>query len=462
MKRLRAGVPLVAASFAALVVPDGWPGLNVTLSAVAVGGSVLLFLERPPKGWALAWGGFALACAAMFTVRAAGWLLAVDLLAAVALGCLAVGDPKTWPGFVGNLMRGLSFPRGAGELLRAPFQDLEVGVTARGALARGVAFSFGLLVLFGTLFLSADVAFAQFAQGLVPEWDPGLIPARVVVFLFTLAAAGGYVVIARRGPVALPNAFSLHRSTPARTEWVLPLVVMNALFLAFVLVQLSVLFGGHTYVLETADVTYAAYARSGFFQLLVVGALTLAVIATSVAWVRPEGLDRSVMRLLLGLLCIWSFVILASAVKRLGLYEEAFGLTRLRFSAHAALLWMGAMFVVAVGAGALWKAAWLPRLTLALTASSLLVLNLVNPDAAIARSNLAVASRVEEVDLGYLANLSLDAVPIIAGARPEIRDCLLPIYAGRLEEDRSWLSWNASVSRAERVIAEAETEECRS
>lgn len=461
MRRLRAGLPLIAAGFAALVVPDVGPGLNVTLSAVALGGSVLLYLERPPKGWGLVWGGFAVALAALFTVRAAGWLLAFDLLATAFLGCLAVGDPKTWAGFVRTILRALSFPSGTGELVRAPFQDLEVVPAGRSALVRGVGLSFGLLVVFGTLFLSADVAFAQFAQGLVPEWDPGLIPARTAVFLFTLATAGGYVVIAKREPVALPMASSLFRRTPVWTEWALPLIVMNVLFLAFVVVQLSVLFGGHTYVLETAGVTYAAYARSGFFQLLVVGALTLAVIAASVAWIRPEGRDRSAMRVLLGLLCIWSFVILASAVKRLGLYEEAFGLTRLRFSAHAALLWMGAMFVVAVGAGALWKAAWLPRLTLALTASSLLVFNLVNPDAAIARSNLAVASRVEKVDLGYLANLSLDALPIIADARPEIRDCLLPIYAERLEEDRSWLSWNASVGRAERAIAEAETEECR-
>ena len=58
----------------------------------------------------------------------------------------------------------------------------------------------------------------------------------------------------------------------------MPLGVLDALFVAFVAVQATVLFGGHAHVLETEGLTYAEYARQGFWQLLWVSALTLLVL----------------------------------------------------------------------------------------------------------------------------------------------------------------------------------------
>ena len=61
-----------------------------------------------------------------------------------------------------------------------------------------------------------------------------------------------------------------------RLEWALPLGALVVLFAGFVALQLTTLFGGERHVLETAGLTYAEYARSGFAQLLAVAALTLA------------------------------------------------------------------------------------------------------------------------------------------------------------------------------------------
>ena len=112
------------------------------------------------------------------------------------------------------------------------------------------------------------------------------------------------------------------------------------------MLQLTTLFGGDEHVLRTAGLTYAEYAREGFAQLMVVAALTLGVIALA----RRD--DRA-LRLLLGLLCALTLVVLASALKRLGLYEEAFGFTRLRLLAHGGILWLGGLFVLVLAAGVL-------------------------------------------------------------------------------------------------------------
>jgi hypothetical protein len=51
-----------------------------------------------------------------------------------------------------------------------------------------------------------------------------------------------------------------------------------ALFGAFAAAQLVVLAGGGRHVIETAGLTYAQYARSGFFQLLAVAVITLLIL----------------------------------------------------------------------------------------------------------------------------------------------------------------------------------------
>ena len=166
-----------------------------------------------------------------------------------------------------------------------------------------------------------------------------------------------------------------------------------ALLGAFVALQLATLFGGERHVLDTAGLTYAEYARSGFAQLLVVAALTLAVVAAAHRWARGAGL-----RLLLAALCLLTLVVLASALKRLGLYEDAFGFTRLRFAAHAILLWLGAIFVLVLVA----RAAWLPRAALAVTGATILLFALADPDRRIAEHNVERYERTGQLDRAYV------------------------------------------------------------
>ena len=128
----------------------------------------------------------------------------------------------------------------------------------------------------------------------------------------------------------------------------MPLGALVALLGAFVATQLATLFGGNRHVLETAGLTYAEYARTGFAQMAVVAALTLVVIAAAARWARDGG---GLLRALLAALCVLTLVVIASALRRLELYEEAYGFTRLRLTADAILLWLGALFVLVLAAG---------------------------------------------------------------------------------------------------------------
>jgi hypothetical protein len=251
-----------------------------------------------------------------------------------------------------------------------------------------------LLAVFVPLFTTADAAFAHLLGELVPDDAIDLPAARLATWMGVIGVGGGLLWAGRAPAVEpLPPA----KTRLGRTESTVPLVALVTLFAVFVALQISALFAGHDYVVRTAGLTYAEYAREGFAQLLVAAGLTLAVIAAAARW-------ASVSRLLLGALCVLTLVVLAAAHKRLDLYMEAYAFTRLRLTAEAVILWLGALFALLLVAGG---RGWLPRSTVALTAAAMLAFAISSPDRRVAAENL----KRDEPDERVLRELSPDAAP---------------------------------------------------
>jgi Domain of unknown function (DUF4173) len=96
-------------------------------------------------------------------------------------------------------------------------------------------------------------------------------------------------------------------------------------------------------------------------------------------------------RVLLGVLCALTLVMLASALRRLNLCEDSFGATRLRLLVHVQLLWLGAVFVLLLIAGAAREGAGLPRAIVAVSVAAALGFAASDPDARIAERNAQMA-----------------------------------------------------------------------
>jgi hypothetical protein len=424
-----AAAALGAGAVAAVALPERPFGLGTVLAIGAIGAAVGAAVRRRPEPSDVLLASLLLALLSMFVLRDAEWLLALDLLAVATLGTLVLAGARTWHAFIAAGVSIWARLAPALPYVLGPLARRSAAVTSprhRGAV-RGSLLAVVLLVVFGALFASADAAFASLLGGLVPTVDD-LLVARLVVGAFAVALVGAGV-LTRLRPVAVPPL--PEPVARSRAEWAVPLVALDTLFAAFVAVQLAVLFGGREHVVATNGLTYAEYARQGFFQLVAVVALTLALIAFVVARVSFEDArERLVARAVLLPLCALAFVVLASAWRRLGLYESVYGLTRLRLFVHAVIVGLALLLAVVVVALARWRGEWLPRAFAAVAAATLLGLNVANPDALIARR----AVETGRIDPGYLVGLSADAAPDLA----RIGICV------DLPERESWLSWNAA------------------
>ena len=109
-----------------------------------------------------------------------------------------------------------------------------------------------------------------------------------------------------------------------------------------------------------------------------------------------------------------TLVVLASALKRLGLYEEAFGFTRLRLLAHADPLARRGCSCSSWPRRGPQRALAAARAVVAVGASRRSPSGSRNPDARIAEHNIERYERTGKIDLDYLAHLSADAAPALA------------------------------------------------
>ena len=108
--------------------------------------------------------------------------------------------------------------------------------------------------------------------------------------------------------------------------FVLALAAVDGLYLAFLAVQSAGLFGGPEYV-ESLGVSYADWARSGFFQMVGVTVLNLSLTLASLCLSRREGRAWRALRGLCAVLAGESLILLASAAWRMTLYVSAYGLS---------------------------------------------------------------------------------------------------------------------------------------
>ncbi len=440
------GVGLVAG----LMLPFHDVGLGWWLVLVAMVGAVSWTARTrlDAFGWVLL--ALAVALTLPVVLLSAGWIVTLCILAAGLLVAVALTGAGTLVGFAAAPV---AVPLAALRGLPWLGRSLETGGGAVSwRVARTTLVSLALVLVFGTLLGSADALYGSWLGRLVPDLRVDTLFARgfstFVVGGVTLAAL--YVALnppqVDLGPAERHHARSVW-------EWLVPVGLVDVLLVGFAAAQATALFGGRDHLERTVGMTYAEYVHQGFGQLCVVTVLTLAMAAT--AWrVADRETDLWSLRVSVGVLCALSLMVVVSALMRIGLYDDAYGWTRLRVLVAFFEGWLGLVVLFVVAAGLLGRAGWLPRTVLATGAATLGLLAALNPDARIAEHNLARQGEVP-TDTAYLLGLSDDAVPSLpAGLRRQACEQRLTSFAARTGRatDRVW-SWNLSSRRADRACA---------
>ena len=343
------------------------------------------------------------------------------------------------------------------------------------AIVRGLLIAAPLVVVFGALFMSADAVFADLVRKVL-RFDFDLMASHVLLFSVCAWLATGYLRGFLTGTELPPlnvlwQGGSLPAIVPRRpglgiTEVATALAAIDVLFVLFVIVQFRYLFGGDALVQVTSDLTYAEYARRGFFELVFAVVLVVPVLLAA-DWLldRRSRRDDLIFRVLAGVQIALVLVITASALQRLRLYHASYGLTESRFYAMVLLVWIGVMLHWFAGTVLRGRRELFAFGALASGLVTVMLLFVMNPAAIIARTNVMRMESAEasvRFDVAYATSLSADAVPVLIAALPALpRDVQCPLARHMLrhwspDSERSLRSWSWSASRASDAVREHE------
>jgi hypothetical protein len=421
---------------------SGTPGIGLTVFSIALA-VVVLVMARGETAQARWFAAVAAVLSLSFLAFNSIWV--VDLSAVGVVASLLVAASLLRGGDILDLSWGdvtLRAATGCGHsLLVIPWLGKAganiargLGASRRRPVVRSVLLAVPLVTILGLLLGAADPLFASLFNVSVDASLVGFHTVLVSVGALTLATL---VRIAKAGE--MPDKAPINPPHPGSTEGLVVLGSLTILFAHFAATQVAA--------------AYSDYARSGYFQLIAVVIITTMALPLLRTMALEEHRHSRWIRTLCAAVVLLTVGIGVVAMRRLWLYDDAYGLTMLRLGSTAAAAWFGVLLLL-LGASVLGvapKKSWFPGTALISLLVFIAAFAVFNPEAYVARYNVTHVQHVG-LDTAYLSSLSADAVPDLATAvsslAPPDAAALRVALCERGDSAGSWSTWTLSRASA--------------
>ena len=453
-------------------------GLSVFIFTAILIGAVFLFGLRQQLNVRKAWWLISLIAffALMPSIRANEFLTFLNLCAVLGLLMLLAHELAGTPAFLMRLRDYLILMTLVPlRMLRRALSTITLITQIKSSVKhrdvglrvlKGVIMAVPILIIFGVLFSQADLAFSQFIKRFVDITISERAMQYLALLVFAFVASSSflsYVFFPKKTEPKLPVEQSRTVAQPGKSiEVMVFLGLISALFLIFIGFQITYLFGGEANIIK-AGFTYAEYARRGFWELLAVAFLSLLVLLASEKYSGSE-LKKDRRFLVPALILIAEVaIVIVSAFKRLSLYIDTYGMTTLRFYVAGFIMLLLVLFIIlAIKFIKSKQEQFFAFGTLLSVAGFLIVVNIINPDAFIAKANLKQFNKTGKVDVYYVSALSVDATAYKIQLYNQLEGEDKKFVGEWLKKNKDdsqknsthWQSYNLSRSRALKFLQE--------
>jgi hypothetical protein len=317
----------------------------------------------------------------------------------------------------------------------------------------GIFFALPVLVIVTALLSSADLVFGIIVNKALSNINIADILKQILLIGAITVLAGSYIwglTYSEREQVSCQDVNRNLDEVSVLTG----LCLLNIVYGVFSYIQFAYLFGSLSNLLPEGF-TYAEYARKGFFELVVVAIVNVAIVLGSLNFTKISGvLPGRIFKILNGGLVASTLVMLFSSFVRMYLYEEVYGYTYLRVFTHEFMIMLFFMLCITlyrVWSGKLNLAKWYIVISLI----SYVLINYINADVFIAQRNMERYYKMGSIDVDCLADMSYDTTPYLE----ELTKCPNPLLAASAQKAiavrqrelavaGNWQSYNFSKHRA--------------
>lgn len=298
----------------------------------------------------------------------------------------------------------------------------------------GIIFMLPVLILVVNLLINADAAFEGLVNRLQFTLSDSVVTYLVQIIVGIPVACYLYGLIygnVCEKKTGLETLESINQKAAALkfasgTAVYSGLTMLNLVFVIFFVSQLSYLFSAFGGVLPGA-MTYAEYARRGFFELCAVSGINLAVIIVSHGITKRE--KEKVLHIETVALCLFTIMLIITALSKMGMYIGYYGLTQLRvFTTWFMVLLLVLFFIIAIRQFRVFNGTKVAAVSFLIL---FIALSYSNVDGMIAKYN------IDRYQNGTLKNVDVEALS-------QLSDAAIP-YLYELYQDTEDLSQKANI-----------------
>lgn len=228
-------------------------------------------------------------------------------------------------------------------------KSLFIGKNAKNSLFLkilcGIAIAIPVTLIVTMLLMSSDLAFQSLVEKIID--DASTLIAQIIL---------GIVIT----PFFIAFAFGLKKSVPKPSKesafkgvenvYIISfLATLSFVYVVYLFSQLSYLFDAFKSILPSDyNFTAAEYARRGFFEMSVIAFVNLVVIFATILLSKKDREISFTVKLLNTFIGFFTLVIIATAISKMVLYIDRFGMTALRITTSAFMLFLTIVTVMAI------------------------------------------------------------------------------------------------------------------
>ncbi len=337
----------------------------------------------------------------------------------------------------------------------------------------GIVISIPCLIVITFLLSAADLVFESKIDVLFNSFENFVSPETVFKIIVGLLCGFYlfglfYIVFEGKKEIkveANPEAIEKIELKPQGDVVIINVILISILtiYTIFALIQFKYLFAAAFSAISLPNgLTYAEYARRGFFELLFLSFINIGLILIVIYLIRDKiynsnNTSGKIIKALMIYLCAITVLLLISSFYRMMLYNNEFGFTELRLLVTIFLIFE------AIGLIITFYYIIKPKFNILAFYSVIclvfyLTINMINLDYIIARKNIDMYYEDKDLDVYYLYTLSSDAAPqmerLLSDKDSNIKQAANDYFEKIKTQSaytKDWQSFNLSRNRAMKI-----------
>ncbi len=333
--------------------------------------------------------------------------------------------------------------------VKSLFSDRNGNKKTVGKVLVGLLCAVPVLIVVVPLLVSSDDAFRGMLERIFANTGATVFKAGFGVAMSVFAISYGFALKAGRTAKEKESKF-------AGIENVYIISFLSAIsvcYLLYLFSQLAYFFSAFKGFLPEGGITYAQYARKGFFEMCIIAVINLVLVFTALLLAKKQnGKACHGIKALATFIGLFTLVIIATAISKMVLYIDAYGMTVKRLTTSAFMVFLAVVFISVILRVYLLKIN-VVKTALVTAGCIVLLLGTVNVNRVCAKYNYDsyCSQKLTTVDVQALYDLGYEGIPYIVKltddqnqavakeAKHYLAKAYLRDYFVKMTKDGKWL-----------------------